>query len=395
MTVDESQQSGPDLAEQIIARREFLATLGCASILGLCARSAPSDTASVALPDIHSIPSDLAVPALTHQPPGAGRRVRRTLSAFAHTDVYHTLYLPVDWEPGKRYPILVEYPGNGPYHSPYGDYSSGEVEDCDMGFGISGGRGFVWLALPFISPTGKANERLWWGDVNATLLYCKNAIVDACENVGGDTASVILCGFSRGAIACNYIGLHNEEMADIWLAFIPDSHYDGVRSWPWKGSDRLSAMGRLKLLRGRASFISQEASTANIQEYLNSTGVKAPFSFQTIPYRNHTSSWILRDIPARRALRAWVSRILLKPPGVYKVRGRVVGANGAPVENVRIQSGATHWAVTDSKGEFVLRNLIDSRRTILPIREGLRFSPAQLSVAIEGSNISHLEFRSL
>ena len=390
--VRECRPSGPDLVGRNITRRRFLAALGGGSILGPCANSAASNAPSVAFPDIRSVPPDLVVPALSHQSPGPGRRVRRTLSAYAHTDVHHTLYLPVDWEPGRKYPVLVEYPGNGPYHSPYGDYSSGEVGGCNMGYGISGGRGFVWMALPFISPADKTNERSWWGDVNATLLYCKNAVVDACEHFGGDSASVIICGFSRGAIACNYIGLHNEEMADIWLAFIANSHYDGVRSWPWKGSDRLSAIERLKLLRGRASFVLQEVSTANIQEYLKRTCVKAPFTFKTILYRNHTSSWILRDIPARRALRAWVSKILTEPPGVYQIRGRVLDADRRPVERVRIQSGDTHWTVTDSKGEFVLRNLIESRRKIVPIRKGLRFSPPQLSVTIKGNNVSHLEF---
>ena len=31
-----------------------------------------------------------------------------------------------------------------------------------------------------------------------------------CENFGGDTEKVFLCGFSRG-IACNFIGLHDDE----------------------------------------------------------------------------------------------------------------------------------------------------------------------------------------
>jgi hypothetical protein len=250
------------------------------------------------------------------------------------------------------------------------------------------------MALPFIDLTRKKNERWWWGDVDATLQYCKNAVVDACEHFGGDNASVIMCGFSRGAIACNYIGLHNEEMADIWLAFVADSHYDGVRSWAWKGSDRASAVERLKLLRGRACFIAQEISTTNIQDYLKSTDVNAPFTFQTIPYRNHTSDWVLRDIPARRVLRTWLSEILAKRPGAYQVRGRVLDAAGRPVERVRIQSGCTHWTFTDSKGEFVLRGLIESQRTVLPVRKGLRFNPPQFSVTIKGKNVSRLEFRS-
>jgi hypothetical protein len=31
--------------------------------------------------------------------------------------VYHILYLPSGWRPGGRYPVIVEYAGNGPYEN--------------------------------------------------------------------------------------------------------------------------------------------------------------------------------------------------------------------------------------------------------------------------------------
>jgi len=36
-----------------------------------------------------------------------------------------------------------------------------------------------------------------------------------CEKYGGDSAKVFLAGFSRGSIACNYIGLHNNQIASL------------------------------------------------------------------------------------------------------------------------------------------------------------------------------------
>ena len=204
--------------------------------------------------DIRSVKSDLVVPPVSLGPPAPGKRVRQALPPYEHTDVHHTLYLPRDRQPGRKYPVLVEYPGNGPYRSPYGDYSSGDVEGCDLGYGISGGQGFVWIGLPFIDSAHRGNQRWWWGDVGATLAYCKNAVVDVCEHFGGDNVSMILCGFSRGAIACNFIGLHNRDMADIWLAFIACSHYDGVRAWNWTGSDRASAVERLEASRWAGNF---------------------------------------------------------------------------------------------------------------------------------------------
>jgi hypothetical protein len=33
------------------------------------------------------------------------------------------------------------------------------------------------------------------------------------ENFGGDASAVVLTGFSRGAIACGYLGMHDDETA--------------------------------------------------------------------------------------------------------------------------------------------------------------------------------------
>jgi hypothetical protein len=46
---------------------------------------------------------------------------------------------------------------------------------------------------------------------------------------------VFIAGFSRGAIACNFIGLRDDEIASLWCGFVVHSHYEGVRDWP--GSD--------------------------------------------------------------------------------------------------------------------------------------------------------------
>ena len=85
--------------------------------------------------------------------------------------------------------------------------------------------------LPFVSPDGLRNQRTWWGDVRATVAYAKRAVARTCEQFGGDPNRVVLCGFSRGAIAVNYIGLHDEEIAGLWRGFFTHDHYDGVREW--------------------------------------------------------------------------------------------------------------------------------------------------------------------
>lgn len=258
---------------------------------------------------LSEIPADLTVPAMTDQPPAPGRRVRQVIKAYRDTRIYHCLYLPTDWKKGAAYPVIVEYAGNGPYENHLGDRCTGEVEDCNFGYGISGGEGIIWLCLPYISEDHQHNQLKWWGDARATADYCKAAVAQVCKDFGGDPSAVFIAGFSRGAIACNYIGLYDDEIAALWCGFICHSHYDGVR-WDFKSRNRQTAADRLKRLKNRPQFISHERSVEPTRQYLQKACPKGRFTFVVLPYPNHTDTWVLRDIPQRRKLRQWLKSVL-------------------------------------------------------------------------------------
>jgi hypothetical protein len=262
------------------------------------------------LPDIRSVTQDLHVPSISHETPAPGKRVKLHLEGREGTDLYHLLYLPADWKEGKTYPVIVEYAGNGPYKNKYGDVSDGTVEGNMLGYGISGGKGYIWLCLPYVAAGGKKNQRQWWGDVDATVAYCKQAVPDVCRKWGGDPGNVILAGFSRGAIACNFIGLHDDEIAALWSGFICYSHYDGVRKWGYKGSDRESAKARLARLKNRPQFIIHERSVVETERYLKGIRPDGPFTFVSLAYRNHNASWVLRDTAERKAVRVWLTKLV-------------------------------------------------------------------------------------
>jgi len=264
------------------------------------------------LPDIRSVPADLRVPSLGTGAPAAGARVKHFLPEYAGTQVYHVLYLPTDWKPGARFPVIVEYAGNGGYSNQYGDASPGVPEGSKLGYGISAGRGFIWICLPYVEDGRRKIATRWWGDVAATLEYCQKAVRMVCDKYGGDPSAVILTGFSRGAIGCGYLGLHDDETAKLWRAFIPYSHYDGVTQWPYPSSDAASAIERMKRLNGRPSFVCQEGTVEKTRQFVAASGVRAPFTFQAVPFRNHNDEWVLRESPARAALRAWLKKVLGK-----------------------------------------------------------------------------------
>lgn len=260
--------------------------------------------------DLASVEPDLTVAPLVMGEPAAGRRVVAKLAEYTQTEVHHALYLPSDWRSGGRYPVFVEYPGNGPYRNEFGDVCEGEVGGCRLGYGLTAGQGWIWLCLPLVSADRQKNQRQWWGSVAATVEYCHWAVERTCRDWGGDPDAVVLAGFSRGSIAANYIGLRDDSIARRWRAFVCHSHYDGVRRWGYDEDDRAAAAKRLARLRGRPQFISHERSVDATREYLAEACPDGNFTFQPIGFRNHSDAWTLRDLPERRAAREWLRRAI-------------------------------------------------------------------------------------
>ncbi len=276
--------------------------------------------------DMESVPADLVVPEMTAGDPAPGMRVRQTTKGYDNSAVYHTLYLPSDWNPGETYPVLVEYAGNKTQTLP------GTVESSNLGYGVSGGKRFIWLCLPYLSGDGTTNMTNWWGDpgtyqVQPTIDYCKQTVREVCQQFGGDLQRVVLCGFSRGSIACNYIGLHDDEIARLWRAFICYSHYDGQREgWPYPYASREDAGARLKRLQGRPQFLCSEPAPEGkptnpypglegLKRYLESTGEQASWTLMYTGFRQHDDAWILRPSATRQALRIWLDEVLQEPIG--------------------------------------------------------------------------------
>ena len=265
------------------------------------------------LPDLAGSRRDLVMPKVTSAEPAPGVRSVQTTAGWGGTEVHHTLYLPVDWKAGGKFPVIVEYAGNGNFKNAFGDVSDGSVEGCRLGYGISGGRGFICLCLPYVEVKdgGKKNAVLWWGDVEESKRYCIATVHDVCARYGGDERAVVLCGFSRGAIGCNFFGLNDDKIAGLWRAFICHSHYDGaIEKWPYAGADRASALVRLRRLGNRPQFISQEGSTAATEAWLRSTGLAGRWTFEPLPFRNHSAAWALCDLPIRQKVRAWLRDVL-------------------------------------------------------------------------------------
>lgn len=272
----------------------------------------------------HAIAADLTLPPLAEGPPAAGKRVPVTPPEYATTRVHHLVTLPDDWTPdwrtrGERWPVIVEYTGN--FHPASG--STGEIEGAALGFGLARGRA-IWVVLPFVAATGQRNETTWWGDVGATVAYAKTNVPRICAEYGGDPRQVLLCGFSRGAIAVSLIGLHDDEIARLWCGFWAHDHFDGAREWrgtTW-GSPlaryQVEATARLQRVRDRPVLVTQGNFDLSTPHFLESrlqagTWEFKPFDLTALfgPFPNalakngHTDRWLLRETPAGNQVIAW------------------------------------------------------------------------------------------
>lgn len=274
------------------------------------------------LPTCSSKPSpkyshqDLITPIMTNEKPAAGKRVRQTAKEYQGSQVHHSLYLPRNWKPGGNYPVIVEYTGNK-FRPGKG---SGEIKDANLGYGLSAGKDFIWVVMPYVEKGLKKNAVTWWGDKQATVDYCKINLPRILKRFGGDPDNVIVCGFSRGAIGSSYIGLADDEIAKFWKGLFTHDHFDGQLKWNYPESDRASALNRLKRLKGRPVLVCGQ-QIKNVKTYLQAQSILTNFSYLEVPthkifkipegkvYHAHTDMWMHRNSPQRDKARAWLKAI--------------------------------------------------------------------------------------
>jgi hypothetical protein len=242
------------------------------------------------------------VPVIEDVPPAPGRRVRYRLDGDEDTGIYSVLHLPVDWKPGDTFPVIVEYPGNI-FFTP-ACYSTGLPDQCVIGYGITKGKGAICVCLPFVDrKTGTITENSW-GNADDTADYAVSMVNEICAKFGGDRKNVLLTGFSRGALACGYIGLRNERIASLWKGFHACQHYDGDG---WHGATMESALERAKRFKGKAVFHTDN-STEKFQPLMDV--MKTGTTYVRSGLGAHACAMFLDDRPSTQQLRKWFADLI-------------------------------------------------------------------------------------
>ncbi len=333
-------------------------------------------TAEVSVEQLADFPVCPPMPALTEGPPAPGAFVKVVAPEYAGTGVYHGLYLPPDWQPGRRYPAIVESPCNKT------QTFTGKVDDVRLAYHLAGCRSFVVVALPYIQ--NDANLDNGWGDVDAAVAYWDLNLARVVRDHAVDPGAVFSVGFSRGAISTSYVGLYTDLIADHWLGFLMHSHADVVTNLtPDKGAGSQVRMGRVQ---GRATFISwgavADGGQGNSEKgaaLLGSLG--DPVTTFAVPGVGHTDAWIVDDAASRQTAQTWLFGHLAARTGTHAIRGRVTDAQGEGVADVQIAVGGFHRTTTDAAGHYTLSGLLPGSKVVTCTHPILECSaPAQVDL---------------
>lgn len=247
-------------------------------------------------------PHRLEVPPVNDGPPSPGHRVRYRLAADQGTGIASILYLPGDWKPDAPWPVIVEYPGNI-FFTP-GCYSTGLPDKCVIGYGMTKGRGAIWLSLPFIDRQAGSIAEHGWGNPDDTAEYALRMVDEVCGKFSGDRRNVVLTGFSRGALACGFIGLRNERIAAWWKGFHACQHYDGDG---WNGASMDGALERARRFHGQAVF-----QTDNSESFFRPVmaAMNTRVTFAQSGLGAHACAMFLDDRPSTQQLRQWFAELV-------------------------------------------------------------------------------------
>ncbi|WP_430933352.1 hypothetical protein [Saccharicrinis sp. 156] len=232
--------------------------------------------------------------------PEAGRRV--TYSLPYEDKIYGLLYLPNSWTPEKTYPLIVEFPGNIFYTT--GCYSTGRPEQCTIGYGMSKGENAIWLSLPFVADNGVEIAESGWGNPEHTADFAYRLVKRVCKEFNADEEKIVLTGFSRGAIACGFIGLRNDSIASLWKGIHACQHFDGDG---WGKTKMDDALERLK----RAKHIPQFHTDNNNQQpkrMFQDNGIDVVFENSGLGA--HACAMFLDDRESTVKLREWFNKLL-------------------------------------------------------------------------------------
>lgn len=242
----------------------------------------------------------LEVPIMENTSPQAGKRIWYQPKSLQGSNKYTALYLPNNWNPNEKYPVIVEFPGN--IYFTENCYSTGRPESCTIGYGMSKGKNAIWISMPFVDDMSNEISESGWGNPDHTADLTIEIIEEIINKYGGDKDRLILTGFSRGAIACGLVGLRNDKIASYWKGIHACQHYDGDG---WGGSKMEDAKERIKHFKG--AYFQTDNSNEEPKNMLMEANITSQFVNSGL--NAHSTAMFLDNRPSTIKLRNWYTAL--------------------------------------------------------------------------------------
>ena len=109
-----------------------------------------------------------------------------------------------------------------------------------------------------------------------------------------------------------------------------------------------------------------------------------------MPHR-HTDKWLLYESEYANFVYAWFEETIQSKPNPYSISGVVRNSDGKPVSGVIVESGRTHFTISNKEGGYRLPGLISGSRTLTFFEKGNDSVKLSYDVYL-ASDIEELDF---
>jgi len=257
--------------------------------------------------------------------PIPGHRVWQHLNAYsAYDSIRHTVYLPTDYDTTKRWPLVVELPGNLNNAAE----GAGETGLPIIGYGITKGQGAIWANMPFMAATEDSVKYGVWENGSyldyptATLKYAYRLLDTLKKSYKIDTTRMLLCGFSRGGEGVSVVGLAEydtlyKQFSALWYCSGTDgqSLYTVVNY-----NNRNKRMRNVTNTPVMITWGDQDDSASEIKTFWCTDSIlthtfRSPTTMCQIAGYAHDNTWLL-DTSKSVIPRKWLADVFNKTSGV-------------------------------------------------------------------------------
>jgi len=252
-------------------------------------------------------PGYINPPMVERGDPSPGKRVKVHFSEYPNA--CYTLYLPKNFTNSKKWPLIIEIPGN-----------HGLCDAAHLGYGISKGTNWIWATVPYVDKDGKILKMNWGKDPSYTAHFLVAVLENLKKKYQIDTSKIVLAGFSAGAFAVSAIGNWNDEISSNWAGYFAHSHFDGcclTGAYPGDSGKRIERLRTKKILITTGNTDITAKSGAHKCSYNAYKKLKAKdfdVTYLEIPHSpphdRHSRGWICDNTPAANKARKWLRSFL-------------------------------------------------------------------------------------